>query len=348
LFHLGRLPRARYLEIETELRTYLERTLGPEGFRIPRYYDTKPDFGDLDVVLCAEVVHQVVGPGTDWRTWLADDLGIAESIRNPSVFSTVYRQFQVDYFIRPQDTFESTAHFLSYNDLGNLLGRIFRRLHLKYGERGLEYVYRRADGQTKRVLPVSREMSRILAFIGLDYATWDKGFHDLEQIYTWVISSPWFSVDPYLDPGRSIERRTRKRPTMRRFIAYLEAESIDKRCVYPPREVMIPKVAAFFPQAQLLDAIAREEAAEARAAQIRAKFSGKRIMAWVPELRGDALGRFIRSFKAQFEAFDDAIEAMTAQEVERQVLRFWQQYAATHPPSSDRSKTEADEPPQQP
>lgn len=45
LFNLPRLPRADYLERENELRVYLEQKLGA-GFRIPRFYASKPDFGD--------------------------------------------------------------------------------------------------------------------------------------------------------------------------------------------------------------------------------------------------------------------------------------------------------------
>ena len=49
LFKLGRKPRAEYLEIEAEVRSFLDDLIGEEGYRIPRYYGDKPEFGDLDV-----------------------------------------------------------------------------------------------------------------------------------------------------------------------------------------------------------------------------------------------------------------------------------------------------------
>ena len=82
------------------------------------------------------------------------------------------------------------------------------------------------------------------------------------------------------------------------------------------RDDALPLIEAAFPEARLLAAIAAEEALEARAVTARERFSGKRVMAWFPELRGTELGAFIRSFRARYDSFEEAVSAMTPGEVE--------------------------------
>jgi hypothetical protein len=54
---------------------------------------------------------------------------VRESKNVGHVYSTVvpdpHGGFQVDYFVRPAELLEPTYHYLSFNDLGNLLGKIY-------------------------------------------------------------------------------------------------------------------------------------------------------------------------------------------------------------------------------
>ena len=166
LFKLGRRPRGEYLEIEAEVRAVLDALVG-DGYRIPRYYASKPDFGDLDVVVSSAAI-DALGGWEAFRSAITTGLGVTASQSTGHVYSTVVREFQVDYFVREADVFEATANYLAFNDVGNLLGKIYRRLGLKYGEHGLSYVFRRASRESyKRELPISRDWPRILALIGL-------------------------------------------------------------------------------------------------------------------------------------------------------------------------------------
>lgn len=314
LFKLGRLPREAYLVLEADLRVYLDQRFGDQ-YLIPRYYGDKPDFGDVDIVLSSEAIE------TTWeelKAGLMADLGVTQCTSTGAVFSTVWRDFQVDYFVKEQRYFRSTYNFLCYNDLGNLLGKIFRRMNLKYGEKGLQYVFRRSDeGSYKRDLMVSQDMGRILGLLELDVADWEAGFEDLDQMYRWVVSSPWFSARPYLDPSRTTRSRIKSRPTMTKFLTWLaENPQPEDRRTLEDRDDALPMVCAAFPEAKLMEVIAAEEALEARAADVRSKFSGKKVMAMFPELRGQELGEFIRTFKDRFEDFEAEISALSADVVE--------------------------------
>lgn len=295
LFKLGRKPRDEYLSIEAEVRRFLDDLI-PDGYRIPRYYASKPDFGDMDVVVSTAAV-QTIGGGEAFRAAIVEGLEITQTKSVGHVYSTAFRDLQVDYFTRPAEVFEATYHYLSFNDLGNIIGKICKRLGLKYGEDGLSYVFRRPSQPSyKKSLLVSRDWPRILTFLGLDVATWEAGFDTLEEIFAWAVACPWFSVAPYDDRDRTTEQRARRRRTMARFIEWLEQEGIDKRCEYrPERDAYVPQIAAAFPEAQLEAALAHEREQEAKVIALREKFSGHLVRTWTG-LDGKALGAFMRRF----------------------------------------------------
>lgn len=314
LFKLGRLPQAQYHTLESQLRQYLDTRFG-EHYRIPRYYHSKPDFGDIDVLLSSAALPD--GGWTQLRLQIIQELGIQDYKMVNRVLSTVYHDFQTDFFILPQADFLSTWQFLCYNDLGNLLGKLFRRFNLKYGEEGLSYVYRRPDSDHyKRDLPLTQDMSHILSFLGLDYQTWDTGFNTLEDMFKWVTTSPYFTVEPFLERTATTQKRAQHRPTMAKFIAWLQQEGIQTR--YPfleDRDQYLPLIISHFPQADLPAQILAEEARTAQVQALQAKFSGQLVMQHFPDLQGDRLGRFIVAFKATFTDFESELLAMSPTQI---------------------------------
>lgn len=301
LFKLGRRPRDEYLAIEADVRRFLAALI-PDGFRIPRYYATKPDFGDLDVVVDAAAVDELGGREA-FHAAIINDLGVTRAKQTGHVWATVYRDFQVDYFFRSSELFEAAYHYLSFNDLGNILGKMCKRLGLKYGEDGLSYVFRRASQPShKATIPVSRDWPRILYFLGLDVACWDEGFASLEEMFAWVIRSPWFSVTPYVDRAATTERRVARRKTIATFVDWLHAEGVDKRCAYRSEpHAYVADIAVAFPEAGLSEAVAAEHAAEADMNALRQKFSGELVRAWTG-LDGKPLGELIRRIRTAHSA----------------------------------------------
>ena len=316
LFNLPRMPRVRYVALESDVRAYLDGKIAGK-YRIPRYYGNKPDFGDMDVILAKSI------PWSDLRESILRDFGITEFKSVGHVFSTNLRGLQTDFFLVPDEDLETTYTFMSFNDLGNFIGRICRRFDLKYGERGLEYVYRRANGNHVANLEVSRDFRQTCRFLGLDYDAFEKGFDSLPEVFDWVISSPYFSVAPYLDDSRSnIQKRIGDRTTVARFVDYLKEHHIDKRPEFDERKSYLADVAAAFPQANLPAQIEKERAAEARSLEIASKFNGKRVMQLLPGIEGEKLGTLIRQFKAAFNNFDDWVLATDQQEIDAQILAF--------------------------
>lgn len=323
LFKLGRLPKAEYLEIEGELRQYLDQKLG-DLYRIPRYYRDKPDFGDVDIIVSDAAIQST---WQDLRMELIVDLGIQQHKSLGSVFSTVYQNFQADFFYREHRYFESTYNYLSFNDVGNILGKIFKRFNLKYGEQGLLYVFRRADGHFQKDLEVSQDFERIFAFLQLDYAHWLRGFDTLDELFRWTTASPYFSVHPYQEQDPTTTQRVKERTTMRRFVAWLEEKHISQKYEFETdRDAYLPMIAAFFPEGNLLEKIELERQREVYVLRLREKYSGQVIMKLFPELQGKALGDFMRSFEAQWVDHEAILAEMDAGGIVEQLRRFKANY----------------------
>lgn len=321
LFKLGRLPRTDYLKIELDVSQYLDGKLG-EFYRIPRYYGDKPDFGDLDIIISSAV--------ENWeqkRLEIIKDLGITRHKSIGHVFSTVYQNFQVDYFVIPAEHFESTYNFFCFNDLGNLLGKICRRFNLKYGEQGLAYVFRRDDENYKKDIILTKDFAKICEFLQVDYQKWKEGFANLGEMFEWAIASPYFSVEPYLKPSKTIENRAKDRRTIQKFIEYLHEKEISKTYQYlENRDDYLPWIIKNFPEAELLEKIEREMELEKRETQIKAKFNGKLLMKLLPDLEGKKLGEFIVEFKKKFDNFEQLILESSPEEIKRKILDFSQTF----------------------
>lgn len=310
-----------YRERVVEVRAVLDRYV-PGQYAIPRSYGAKLTFGDIDVL--------VVDQGDQWpamRTSIADELRVNACLRNGNTDSMSYRQMQLDFFQVEPEYLRVMAAFMDFNDLGNLVGRLARKFGLKWGERGLTYPYRRASGNYVVDMPVSLDFEAVCRFLGLDYATWRTGFHELHEMFDWVIASPYFSVGPYVDSNESTSHMRKDgvhRTNIARFIDYLSEKDIIKRYEYAERELYLPMILAAFPDAKLVEQIAMERIAEARADMLRAKFGGKLVQRLRPEFKdhaaGPALGEFIRTLKASMPDFETWLLSASSDEIEQRIV----------------------------
>jgi len=322
LFKLGRLPKLEYKVIEDSISEYLTNKIGENNFKIPRYYNDKKDFGDLDVLINLDAVK-------DWKTFkleLIKDLEIETSKSSGHIFSTVYKNFQVDFFNKPAKYYESSYYFLSFNDVGNIIGRMFRRMGLKYGEKGIIYVYRREnDGHYAKEIPISVNFEKIIEFIGLNFSEWEKGFNALDDVFRWVIKSPYFSTKPYLEPNKAINKR-KQRTTIIAFIEFLKTNNIEINIDYKGQTTFIDKIHDYFPEADLHSKIELEKEREAFVNIIKAKYNGRVIMELFPDLLGKDLGNFMNAFQNSLGHYEQVFYDSSKNEIIEMLKEFKQNY----------------------
>jgi len=162
-------------------------------------YRLKTDFGDLDVVLDAADYDPLEA---------AKALDAVEIVRSGTVTSMGIKVrpeialldgnvFQADLIKLDSEKFEFGLGYFSYNDLGSLIGRIARKMGLKFGHDGLWLPVRDGDYLCGQVL-LTQDFERAVTFLGFDYARWKDGFDNLEDIFRYVSTGKRFSRNLYL------------------------------------------------------------------------------------------------------------------------------------------------------
>jgi hypothetical protein len=265
-------------------------------------YRTKADFGDLDLLVAREpfVSSGGVEALEDWVRAAGFSRG---QVRNGAVTSVEWRDspsqavgFQVDFITAPEKEFDTTIAYFSYNDLGNLMGRIAHKMGMVYGHEGLLFPMRDGTHEFDRI-QVSGDARKAMVFLGYSPARFDEGFNDLVDIYEFVVSSPYFNRDIYLLENRNHVSRTRdrKRKTYRGFLEWIEHRSDLPAYEYPEeKSAWIPQIKAAFPEFEREYQASVERLAARRF--VSERFNGD-VVSELTGLSGQALSKAMRHIK---------------------------------------------------
>lgn len=261
-----RLLKTDYEQVSAHVQSALREKFGARAEIIVAYRD-KEDFGDCDVLVEREKVlpneGNILGMQQDEAFAsvfeFTQQMNAREVVVNDNIVSFDYRSspndpvgFQVDLIITPRDEIDVALNFFSYNDLGNLIGRVAHKMGCSYGHRGLIYPMRDKD-HIIAMIELSRDPDQMLAFLGYDAKRYHQGFNNLEEIFDFVCSGEFFNPDIFLLENRNNKSRTRdkKRPTYQKFLKYLETLENPKRTDFPEdKSVWLPRMFSFFPNAQ--------------------------------------------------------------------------------------------------
>lgn len=250
--------------------------------------------------------------------------------RATNVLSFAIEQLQIDLICRPREGFEMVLDYLSWNDLGNLIGKVAHKLGVKFGVNGLVLIVR--DGAHKLdLVTLSQNIAEILPFLGYDYSRWRKGFDTLEDIFTFAASTPYFNREIYqfANHGHKVRRRDEARPNYQAFLQWIESQ--EHLPAYPWSDFaddtkhqidgrQLANILHSFPQGRshYEDILARSSLAQAA----KALFNGDKVKA-ITGLEGPALGVFISSLQAEFqdrEALQNHVLALGEEEVRNWVM----------------------------
>lgn len=293
-----RLPADQYHPLSQRVCQALSERFDCRAAPIPAFR-SKEDFGDLDVVI--EKEHASRERLEDF----ARTFGHARQIVvNGPVLSYDHRStpsdetgFQVDLIRTPSQEFDVSLAYFSYNDLGNLIGRIAHKMGFSYGHRGLLYPMR--DGtHLIGTVHMSSDFEQCLGFLGYNASRFREGFEGREEIYEYVVSSPYFNPSIYLLENRNHTSRTRdrKRPTYMGFLEYLRSLPAQEYFRFPEeKSAWLPKAFEEFEgfEARVGEVLSRH----ALSARVKEAFNGK-IMAERTGLSGKALGAFMANARA--------------------------------------------------
>ena len=283
-----RVDAAEYRRLVEQATARLRAALPGARFAVIPAYRTKPDFGDMDILLERDALP------SDWPQRVASALDSRQTVPNGPVHSFEFDGFQVDLITAQSAWFEFALGYFSWNDLGNLIGRIAHKHGFKFGHDGLHYPLRDSDHLVAEV-PVAQDLAQVLIFLGLDPARMAEGFDTLEDMFAYVASSAYFDPAQFPLEHRSHRARIRdaKRPTYTAFLAWVNGRTLPVREA-PSREARLAAASQAFPG--FGERLAAARAALARQQAARERFNGRLVGEWTG-LRGPALGAFMAQLK---------------------------------------------------
>lgn len=324
-----RLSQEHYLTVCNHVVSEL-RALMPQGkvFAVPSY-GAKNDFGDLDVLISSGALN-TSEQYLALKATTEELFGALDWVRNGPVVSIDYRKapvpsrkaFQVDLIRQEEDSYDYGLCYFSFNDLGNLLGRIAHAMGVAHRHDGL-YWYLRDGTYLFDEIQLTKEYSETLEFLGLDPGVFEKGFHELEEVFQYVASSPYFRPEIYLLENRNHASRIRdrKRKTYTKFLDWCKANSSVAEPLPEDKSVWFERIQQFFPHFETKRAELSHLLAENR--QAKEKFNGKRVSE-LTGLTGKALGKLMQTIRAGFQddkAFIQYVLSTSEEELKALILR---------------------------
>lgn len=234
-YGVERLTKEQYDEVLSALTV----TLPYKTAAIPSYR-AKESFGDCDLLTTA----------TDdaFEKSLSKDFALLGKKRNGSVTSYALKYgsfppFQFDLIKAKEDSYEFNYNYLSYNDLGNLIGRVAAAFGFKFAHDGLYILaWYSHKGEERSVVRVKEEaktndhaehrieklfisnFDEALEFLGFDSSRFTQGFDTVDEILDFVATSKYFCKDFFLFENRNHDQRKRdvKRPTYTKALEYFD------------------------------------------------------------------------------------------------------------------------------
>ncbi len=283
---------------------------------MPLFYKNKKSFGDADLIVSMEGFNRNV------RDYIVDTFKPTEIFHNGNCYSFDYKELQVDLITLAPEHFDSNEMYLSYNDLGNFIGRIAQGFGLKYGQEGLWYEHY-FKGMNIGRIQVSKDYKEIYKFLGLSYERWEQGFDELEDIFAYIATSPYFNWKLFqLDKLNKINRdRNLKRKSYMSFLEWMDKNVADDKHEFEFKDTYLDNKDAYidvidehFKDADIMTEIRRLEYEECKKLYIKSKFNGGDVMRKYG-LEGKKLGDAITGFKVymteQYKVSDAIVGMIT-------------------------------------
>lgn len=313
-----RYERVEFFDVWRRFSTAFSVRFPDVRFALVRACNDKTSFGDMDVVIAGDCMpdnwHAEIDALFDVRESSftmnraskagGDEIRYTPGMLLDRPYSFNIDELQVD--LCPFETvyFDFALAYLSFGDLSNLMGTVYRALGARFGMKGLRVEPRDAAGQpmpNHQVL-LTLDIPEALRFAGYDPVRYAAGFESEEDVFRYVASSPYFRPALFLEerPDNAKKReRMRSRPALVRFIKWCETH----RDAYQDGVNLSPEDArsrlmTYFPEAAAAcaDEVRRLELAVSG----KRRFNGELIKEITGE-SGQGLGRVAAFLRSEFE-----------------------------------------------
>lgn len=208
----------------------------------------KQDFGDIDVLYIShptinmrELIKKVIGLDEDWH--IVTNGGVISFAFDCSKIGLEKKYFQID-IIKSNSLkhFEMMRFYLSYGDIGSIIGRIATFYGLKYGDAGLwcDLLEHTVNPESKfdistplGKIQLSENVEEICKYLDFDYEFWKSEIPKLkdgiwEPIFQWIIKSRLFKKEIFKCLNTNHRDRFAKRKFYESFVNYIGIEEVEK------------------------------------------------------------------------------------------------------------------------
>lgn len=212
----------------------------------------KTSFGDIDIIC-------VNNPELNIMNIIKEEFKVMSNhiVINGCVISFAFscslinintiEYFQVDIMLVDSlDDLEMSDFYLSYSDIGSIIGRITYYYSLKFGHKGLwchfyessinKYLNKNTDDSFDvrhniGKIYLCNNPKQICEYLDLDYNVWLNEFPYLKEnedykIYDWIIKSKFYKQEIFFTLNHFHNKRKNFRPFYRNFIKYINVENI--------------------------------------------------------------------------------------------------------------------------
>lgn len=297
-----RLSAEKYHELVPQIVGAIREIFSARAEVIPSFR-TKDSFGDLDIIVEKEKVvltpeqaeeAKVESIYHQLQEVVSSIFNAREISINGGVLSFDFREsetdevgFQVDLILTPAEIMDASLNYFSYNDLGNLIGRVAHKMGLTFGHEGLLYPIRSGTHMIGRVL-LTRDIDDSLSFLGFDPNRFHQGFETTDEIFNYVHTSKYFNPGLYLLENLNHASRTRdkKRKNYNGFLEYIQVNHREDVFVYPlDKEEWVPMILERYPHASLEIREMKERAD--KLAKVHKILAGENLTQWTGLVKKD-------------------------------------------------------------
>lgn len=334
-----RYNKDEYFALIPEVVQLVGLSLPGNRIEVIQAYREKETFGDMDVLI--ELLPEQLDT---FRDNLCNNLNVKaiysdgkpqnkyKTIGSSSmdkVYTVAYKELQIDFILVnavPVEAFDAAFSYFSWNDLGNLLGRVAHSFGFKLGHAGLLYPFTVNDHNFEELL-VTYDWDQILPAFGWDPERYAQGFNTTEEIFEYVASSEFFNPDIFLLENRNAKARYRdqKRQTYSDFLEWCERHKARlPRFSYPSTKAELLPTA--FERLRLVgfkDKYEKVETRYAKYCQFKEKFNGG-LVKELTGLEGRELGSLMEYIRGKGPEihFQDWILGSDEKRIARMILAF--------------------------
>lgn len=273
-------------------------------FYLPSVLKDKTTFGDIDIIYD--------NLNTEYVLSILKESGLP-FIKNGSVISYQTKdKYQIDLIGIQTNSLAYAVNYFSYSDHGNILGRLSKLFNLKHGFNGLQYLYKKDDGNYQRSIDLSFSYEDILTFLCLDINSFKEGFENEEHLFNWIYSSPFINTEIFKFENLNNKNRVRdfKRKCYNNWLSYLKDKPVKN---FKPTSS--ERLDLYFPFLQ--EEILKLDYSYNEMKLGKQLFNGQ-VVSTLTGLTGPALGKFMGKVKLHFTK---PLSQYTQEEIKQIVLQ---------------------------